>query len=616
MQRHDKGTPRRAAIERSPKVRARGSRHVVIATIGLLFAASATLAQTAAPAAAADTGSLSFDIPAGPLETVLERFAAETGVSLSFSPSDVQGKHSEGVHGSYTAANALTLLLHNTGLSNAIQSAKGYELKIAPATTPAPAAPTGAIESIVLPPVHVSAAAPRDGDFAALSTSSVTRTATPLFYIPQSVTVITPALIQSQQLQSVGDALRDVSGITIFSANGVAGSAGGVPYVRGLLAIVMKNGMPALAPDSTLNLPVAALSGIEVIKGADSIVSGSTPPSGIVNVTTKQPQSTPVHELTVQAGSYGDWLSSIDLAGPIGNNPQLTYRFVLSGETAARDFFAQDGQRNFYVAPSVAYDNGKTRLVVGFEQHAFSQPVPPYTVLFPSGPREVNSPVVNPAGRFFGNDTEVSYDLTQRLGDALSFHSQARYNAQKSYLPSAWDLLTVSSLSPLTGVYVPLQYRIQTNSLSLDNNLKLVLQTGPVKHTLLFGMSYSRTTQTLNQASGNEIVAPIPWQNAPAPISSFVEPGVDSSTLSNTFYLQDQIAWNSLHILASISRGRNGAPINNRRAPGRRTSACSISSRKVSPRMRTCSAVSSRSHFSARRGAPRRRKSAAPPKSA
>ncbi|WP_166653528.1 TonB-dependent siderophore receptor [Paraburkholderia flava] len=533
----------------------RGRTIAIHLAVCLLFAHTRAHADPPPTAAtpAADTHVLTFDIPAGPLDSVLARFATEAGVSLSFAPSDVQGKRSEGVHGTYTAANALTALLHNTGLSETAQTAKGYQLLLSPVTSPGPRSPDAVTEAIVLPPVKVSGTAPPADEFAATSSSTATRTATPLFYTPQSVAVVTPALIKSEQLQSIDDALRDISGLTSFISSG-ASLQDRTPYIRGFAATVMLNGMPTTSADAALNLPVAALSSIEVVKGANSLIGGSTLPGGLLNVTTKQPQSTPVHELTMQAGSYGDWLSSLDLAGPIGNSGQLTYRFVVSGENAARDFFGQRGGSNVYVAPSVAYDNGKTRLVVGFQQHAYNEPLAPYTVLLPSGPLALNSQPVTPAGRVYSNDTSFSYDLTQKLGDALTFHSQARYNAEKNYGPDAWVLLDVESLSPLTGRYQPIQFRIQTDNLTLDNNLKATLSTGPVKQTLVFGMAYNRTVQVFNQNSGADQFEPIPWQTAPPPTTPITDVASDTTTVSNTLYLQDQIVWNALHVTVGIDR--------------------------------------------------------------
>lgn len=556
-QRHGDPRIRTTVIQLLPRALEGGLHHIAI---GLLLVANLNPAQAAVPAVpavpATDARSLAFDIPAGPLESVLERFAAATGVSLSFAPSDVRGKFSDGVHGTYTTTGALNALLRNTGLRNAMQTANGYALSVTPASTAPAAAATPAVNAkpIELPRVEVSATRTASGEFAALSSSTLARTDTPLFNLPQSVAVVTPALMQSQQIQSVSDALRDISGVTIFTGDGIAGKAGGTPYIRGFLGTVMLNGMPFATSDSPLTLPVAAIAGIEVIKGANPILAGSAPPSGLINVMTKQPQSEPVHELTVQAGSYGDLLGSVDLAGPVGDSKQLTYRFVVSAEHASQDFFGQQGQRNLYVAPSLAYDNGKTRLVVGFQQHTFEEPLPPFTVLLPSGPLATRAPLVEPAGRFYGNDTQVNYDFTQHLGDALTFHSRARYNQQSSSLPPAWDLYAIPSTAPLTGAYAPLQYRIQTGNLSLDNYLKAVLQAGAARHTLLFGMTYSRTTLTNSQTEGEPQLAPIPWQTAPSPTNLFPVLIADTVTLTNTFYLQDQIAWHALHILASISR--------------------------------------------------------------
>jgi len=69
------------------------------------------------PAAAQATQTRTYDIPAGPLSTVLSRFAAESDLLLSADAAHTEGRQSEGLRGEYTARQALEALLAGTGLA-------------------------------------------------------------------------------------------------------------------------------------------------------------------------------------------------------------------------------------------------------------------------------------------------------------------------------------------------------------------------------------------------------------------------------------------------------------------------------------------------------------------
>jgi iron complex outermembrane receptor protein len=527
---------------------------IAIVSFSLFPASRIACAQTHA----ANDSSVSrvFDIPAGPLDDAITRFATQTETSLTFDHADIQGKHSNGVHGELAIADALQILLEGTGLQGVMETSRGFKL-VSRSSPPSSGAGPVAIGSITLPPITVTTTAlSARQEFTAGSASAATRTDTPLFDLPQSVTVLTPDLLKSQQAQSIGDALRNVSGVSMNTTNGVTDVVGGWPSVRGYTANVLINGMPTVTPDIALTLPIAALAGIEVIKGAGSIVAGSTEPGGLINVTTKAPQADPVHELTVQAGSYGDLLTSLDLAGALTQDTSLTYRFVVSGEHASEDFFGQDGKRDLYVAPSIGYQSGGTKLVVGFEHHSFGQPLQPNTILLISGPLVSNGPLVDPAGYLYNDSTSGFYELTQRVTDAVTFHSQTRYSLLTSDFPAAYVLEAPVALAPLEAAYDPFSWRSQTNSFSTDNNLRIRLQSGALKQTMLAGFTYSRTSLRSTEMIGSIVTTPVPLKPAPSPTG--LVPLYDSNvaTLANTVYFQDQLSWHALHVLASISRSQ------------------------------------------------------------
>ncbi|WP_347888008.1 STN domain-containing protein [Nitrosomonas europaea] len=66
----------------------------------------------------------SYNIPVGPLNTVLIRFLSESGLLLSGSTELAQGRNSPGVQGRFTPGAALNALLTGTGL-DAVPDARG-----------------------------------------------------------------------------------------------------------------------------------------------------------------------------------------------------------------------------------------------------------------------------------------------------------------------------------------------------------------------------------------------------------------------------------------------------------------------------------------------------------
>jgi hypothetical protein len=58
-----------------------------------------------------------FDIRSAPLGNALVQFATQSGVQVAVADSDVVRLQSEGLHGDYSVQQALSMLLHNTGLT-------------------------------------------------------------------------------------------------------------------------------------------------------------------------------------------------------------------------------------------------------------------------------------------------------------------------------------------------------------------------------------------------------------------------------------------------------------------------------------------------------------------
>ncbi|TDV39165.1 iron complex outermembrane receptor protein [Paraburkholderia caballeronis] len=499
-----------------------------------------------------------INLPAQPLSTALSQLARERGVDILAPDGLVAGRSAPAVSGALTVPQALDHLLLGSGLTARQQDPRTFVIE----TSPPPRKEPGANAApSVLPTITVtdSAAEPTRG-FIAESTSTATRTDTPLSEIPQSVQVVTQDVITSQQAQSVGDVLRNVSSVTI--SNSGSTSIGGTPTIRGMSASVTLNGGMGLGSmaDSALALPTVALASVEVLKGASAILAGAADPAGIVNVNLKRPQAERVRETTVQVGSYGDYMAALDLAGAVTDDKKLTYRFVVSGQRAGQDFTGHDGKRDFYLAPSVGWRSGDTDLVVGFEQHTARQAPPAWTFALADGPAPLTALSGRADDHLSVNSTSVYYDLKQKLTPALTFQSKARYYAEKSTYDAYSAIPIAMPGSDPLAIYVGYQDEFRGRSFDLDNNLQAKFNTGPINHTLLAGVAYSVSWFTARGSSGGMTFGTFPQSGMPPlnEVATTPAPSLssDQHNFQNILYFQDQLRWGRLNVLASVSRGQ------------------------------------------------------------
>ncbi|WP_232823662.1 TonB-dependent receptor [Dyella sp. C9] len=501
-----------------------------------------------------------FSIPAQPLATALIAFGKQANVQVLTSGSAIAGFRSAGLDGSYSPSAAMTRLLQGTGLVFDFPNARTV---VVTPHAPSKASPTDAAHPPVdtevkeLTEVQANALVDHDVGFLASLTSSASRNDADLIDVPQSVSVVTRDLMDSQQLLSVADALRNVAGVQYVE------DSDGLPMfqIRGFTSgNGLTDGMPNSVAGSGDYPPLIGLQRVEVLKGPQSILGDATGLSfgGLVNVTVKQPQSTPVRELSYTIGEQGHGQLGLDLAGALWPGSNLSYRLVVSGEYAHRSPQGYRDRRSAYFAPSIAWRTATTQLVVGAQRIVNRLPIPDHLVLL-----DGSLASASPAGLLPGNPYDyASYQtnrlymlLDQQLGDTWSWRSRAQYvqqhNDEKSwtfYNPSANGNVSAWAES----------YRYNDAYYSLQNDLIGVFGMGPVTHTVTLGFDYSRSrisrsddylhaydgvynlftspglpkVQSVISAADDEPISATPWS-------------IDSG-----FFLQDQMAlgqhWNLL----------------------------------------------------------------------
>lgn len=152
---------------------------------------------------------------------------------------------------------------------------------------------------------------------------SATRLPQPEDDAPVSVSVITDEDFASKQIERVGDALRQVPGLSVVQS-GTAGQLTSV-FTRGLRSEhtqVLIDGVPINQGLAGLfnfaDLTVDDLDRIEVVRGPQSTVYGPRALAGVIQLFTKQGTETPATTLSVEGGGYDTFRETLSSSGKVG----------------------------------------------------------------------------------------------------------------------------------------------------------------------------------------------------------------------------------------------------------------------------------------------------------
>jgi catecholate siderophore receptor len=209
----------------------------------------------------------------------------------------------------------------------------------------------GAEDTFVLPTVQVEGEA--DQGYKATE-SRLTRVPKPLVDTPQSVTVVPEAVLEEQQVTTVREALRNVSGITISA--GEAGRQGDTFILRGFSAQndISRDGARDLGWYSrdTFNLE-----GVEAYFGPSAVLFGRGSTGGAINLVTKKPKKTSFQDVSLSGGTAPSGRVEVDLNEALSEDFQLRLNAMGElGGAAARDV-VRDNRAG--VAPSLRFQAGE-----------------------------------------------------------------------------------------------------------------------------------------------------------------------------------------------------------------------------------------------------------------
>ncbi|WP_435237698.1 TonB-dependent siderophore receptor [Psychromonas sp. PT13] len=329
--------------------------------------------------------------------------------------------------------------------------------------------------------------------------NTATKTALQPEETPQAINVIDGKLLEQRGAQSLNEALRYTPGVitetkggsvTMYDTFMIRGFSITQSYYDGLALQYLEgwNLQPQIDP--------IALQQIEVFKGPTSVLYGSMPPGGMVNMIAKAPQQEQNTALGATLGTSNLREATIDSTGQIGESA-VSYRFI--GLARKKDGQVDTTEEERYViAPSLDWalsEKTSLNLNVYYQNDpnmGINSSLPSSGSLF-SNANGSTSPSTF-VGDVNWNSFErevlmVGYKINHEFNSNWAFLQNARYTDADLFQENTYSY---DSYDETTGDLDRYIYSTdeELRGFTIDNQLTGVVNLAGVDHHILLGVDY------------------------------------------------------------------------------------------------------------------------------
>ncbi|WP_017347448.1 TonB-dependent siderophore receptor [Pantoea sp. A4] len=391
-------------------------------------------------------------------------------------------------------------------------------------------------------------------------TNSGTKSAVPESRTPQTINSISQQEIEKRHANSLNEILRYDAGVstemrgstTYMSEYKIRGFSADNEYYDGLQLPYNVTGNTKASIDPIL------IDQVDILKGPSSVLYGNASPGGLVNIQGKKPQKAQNTEVGFNTGNRNLKEGYIDSTGQIADS-DWSYRFI-SKASEGQDQPYTSKHESYLVAPSFSWQpSDQTRLTL----EALWQNQPSLT---PSNPLPLAYLRSGYASRrayagdhwngFSQQQGMVGYSFEHQFDNGWGVVQKARYFTVDTHQRSVYSLGTDGSSTQLS------RYGYTTDegldSVNIDNQLKKDVLWGAWTHHLLAGFDYQHLNSHLTyRYSGNatpdiNLLAPDYSQVTDSSLGLYTALNKRLSFSQKGYYLQDQMAFGGLNILASL----------------------------------------------------------------
>lgn len=330
----------------------------------------------------------------------------------------------------------------------------------------------------------------------------------------QSISIISDKVIAEQGALTITDAVRNVPGVTLF------GSYGGVREslsTRGYRGVpVLKNGVRVDSDFRTASLAsdMQGVESIQVIKGTAAVTQGIGDdlgsPGGVINVVTKTPKFVNGGEVSVRAGSWGQFRPTFDVQSVLDKNRTIAFR--LNGAYERADSYRTKISKNrVYINPSLEWRPDE-KTTVTLEMDYLNDNTTPDRGTVNLAADDTYKLYDMPHDKFLGFDTDNVETKILTYAARITREIASNLSVRAAYFASSnnTDNTGVGALRTVKGEDYNIRSRTLTRSLRDDKNRTFQLDligrdvyTGPIKHTFQLGFDYK--SNDLSTTSYNAI---------------------------------------------------------------------------------------------------------------
>lgn len=287
----------------------------------------------------------------------------------------------------------------------------------------------------VLEQINVQDTGIKQNGYQTTGTSVVSKAEVPVFDTPNTVNILSTKLLEDRKPESLIDALYDVSGVS--QANTLGGMFDSIQK-RGFGGnrdnSIMRNGLQA-GPAKNFS---ATTETVEVLKGPASVLYGIQDPGGVVNIITKKPQQTPRYVIGGTLGNHSLWGTQLDFTGGLGNG--FAYRFIYDKQE--KDYWRNFGKvKNTTYAPSLSWENDKTKVLLSYEHKDILEPFDRGTNLLTATNALPDIPVSRrldePNNETTAKTDNIDFKIEHKLSDGWKLNAGYSYARYKYFYDQA-----------------------------------------------------------------------------------------------------------------------------------------------------------------------------------
>ncbi len=372
---------------------------------------------------------------------------------------------------------------------------------------------------------------------------------TPIRDVPQSVTVINRAVMESQGITTLTEALRNTPGITLSAGEG--GNIGDNINIRGYSARTDLF-LDGVRDRGQYSRETFFLEAVEVLRGPSSMLFGRGSTGGVINQVSKQASLREHTEVGLSAGSDAYYRATLDVNRKLSDSSAYRVAMLGHGNESTRDII--ESERSGFAGSLRFGINTSTEVAVSAIIQRRDD-IPDYGV--PVGLLDGTEQTIDNPGRPIETDSSNFYGFTDdrfkqdvdvfglriehEFSPGLSLSNQTQHNAVTLHaMPTRINLGTDTDFARDRR-----ERDIDDESLYNQTDLVIRIGDGAVRHTLTVGAEIGRdyyNNQTYNwlpepgQSIENPVYGPMP--------SSVVRTATtltDSDGETTAFYLNEQL---------------------------------------------------------------------------